>query len=77
MLGSHLAPQDPLSPRFLTLLPFTPHYGRESKRQAGSPQFLVQALPSWYPAKFSTPTVMDPSLFPAEEKSTGEDPALL
>lgn len=55
--------------------PFTPHYGRESKRQARSPQFLVQPLPSWYPAKFSTRTVMDLSLFPAEEKSTREDPA--
>lgn len=70
------APQDSLSPSFLILFPFTPHYGTESKRQAKSPRFPVQPLPSWYPAKFSTWTVMDLSLFPAEEKSTREDPAL-
>lgn len=31
------APQDSLSPSFLILFPFTPHYSRESKRQAKSP----------------------------------------
>lgn len=76
LLGSYPAPRDPLPLSFLTPFPFTPHYGRESRRQAGPPsQFLVQPLPSWYPAKFSTWTVTDPSLFPAEEKSTREDPA--
>lgn len=57
------------------LLLHTPLWQSKQKASRGPPQFLVQPLPSWYPAKFSTWTVMDPFLFPAEEKSTREDAA--